>query len=391
MHKTDEHGTTSGHPRPRDPDPRRLRPPEDRRRPGAPGDPGAPSEGWDAPGRERDPEGGPAPRLSELRRASGAGRLRLYGQPRRLARLRRRLLPGHGGLDLRRSGQGAVRAPDRRQPLRRPARQAASTSCGATPPGPWTATSAASSPSRASTTTTVRASWCGASLDLNSATELNGARICVAAGSTSALNAQDWFRSRGIEYTPVVAPTEEAARQAYSREDCDAFTADISALAAARTTMADPQQHAILADIVSKEPLGPVVRARRRAVDGDRPLDPERRHPRRGAGRDPGQCETTGRGTAPIPASAACWASRATSAPGWVCRRTGPERHRRGRQLRRDLRAESGRAIGARPGAWIECTMERAAGRPDLRPADPLTILRRCCCARHTDLVGTND
>lgn len=98
------------------------------------------------------------------------------------------------------------------------------------------------------------------SLSLNSATELNGARICVAVGSTSALNAEDYFKSRGIEYTPVVAPNEEAARQAYAREDCDAFSADISALAAARTTLADPQQHAILADIVSKEPLGPVVR-----------------------------------------------------------------------------------------------------------------------------------
>ncbi|WGM47708.1 Putative amino-acid ABC transporter-binding protein YhdW [Brevundimonas sp. NIBR10] len=97
-------------------------------------------------------------------------------------------------------------------------------------------------------------------LDLNSATELNGARICVAAGSTSALNAADYFRSRGIAYTPVVAPTEEAARQAYGREDCDAFTADISALAAARTTLGDPQQHVILADVISKEPLGPVVR-----------------------------------------------------------------------------------------------------------------------------------
>lgn len=97
-------------------------------------------------------------------------------------------------------------------------------------------------------------------LDLNSATELTGARICVAAGSTSALNAEDYFRSRGIPYKPVVAPTEEAARQAYGREDCDAFTADISALAAARTTLADPQQHVILADVISKEPLGPVVR-----------------------------------------------------------------------------------------------------------------------------------
>jgi general L-amino acid transport system substrate-binding protein len=98
------------------------------------------------------------------------------------------------------------------------------------------------------------------SLDLSSATELNGARVCVAAGSTSAANAQDYFRSRGIAYTPVVAPTEEAARQAYGREDCDAFSADISALAAARTTLADPQQHVILADVISKEPLGPVVR-----------------------------------------------------------------------------------------------------------------------------------
>lgn len=97
-------------------------------------------------------------------------------------------------------------------------------------------------------------------LDLSSATELNGARVCVAAGSTSALNADDYFRSRGLNYTPVVAPTEEEARQAYAREACDAFTADISALAAARTTLANAQQHVILADVISKEPLGPVVR-----------------------------------------------------------------------------------------------------------------------------------
>jgi len=98
------------------------------------------------------------------------------------------------------------------------------------------------------------------SLALNSAAELNGARVCVAQGSTSSLNAADYFRARGIEYTPVVLPTEEAARNAYAREDCDAFSADISALAAARTTLGSPQQHAILADVVSKEPLGPVVR-----------------------------------------------------------------------------------------------------------------------------------
>ena len=98
------------------------------------------------------------------------------------------------------------------------------------------------------------------SLNLSSAAELNTARICVQAGSTSQLNVGDYFRSRGIEYNEVEFPNEEEARQAYGREDCDAFTADISALAAARTTLPNSEQHAILADVVSKEPLGPVVR-----------------------------------------------------------------------------------------------------------------------------------
>ncbi|WP_417229630.1 amino acid ABC transporter substrate-binding protein [Brevundimonas sp.] len=97
-------------------------------------------------------------------------------------------------------------------------------------------------------------------LTLNSAVELKGARICVQAGSTSELNAADYFRSRGIDYRAVVLPSEEAARQAYAREDCDALTADISALAATRTTLSNPEQHAILPDVISKEALGPVVR-----------------------------------------------------------------------------------------------------------------------------------
>ena len=98
-------------------------------------------------------------------------------------------------------------------------------------------------------------------LNLNSAAELNGARVCVQAGSSAQANADDFFRSRGIAYRPVVLPTEEAARDAYGREDCDAFSADIAALAAARTLLPNPQEHVILSDIVSKEPLGPVVRA----------------------------------------------------------------------------------------------------------------------------------
>ena len=97
-------------------------------------------------------------------------------------------------------------------------------------------------------------------LNLNSAVELNGARICVQRGSTTELNLEDYFRARGIQYRPVVVQTEEESRQAYGREECDAMTADISALAAARTTMSTPTQHVILPDVISKEPLGPVVR-----------------------------------------------------------------------------------------------------------------------------------
>ena len=97
-------------------------------------------------------------------------------------------------------------------------------------------------------------------LDLSSAAELNGARICVQRASTSELNVADFFRARGIAYQPVVMANEEATRQAYAREDCDAFSADISALAAARTTLSNPEQHAILSEVISKEPLGPAVR-----------------------------------------------------------------------------------------------------------------------------------
>jgi general L-amino acid transport system substrate-binding protein len=79
--------------------------------------------------------------------------------------------------------------------------------------------------------------------------------------SAAELNVEDYFRRRGIEYRPVVVATEGEARQAYAREECDAFTADISALAAARTTLPNPQQHVILPDVISKEPLGPVVRS----------------------------------------------------------------------------------------------------------------------------------
>jgi general L-amino acid transport system substrate-binding protein len=98
------------------------------------------------------------------------------------------------------------------------------------------------------------------SLVLTSATELGSARVCVQAASTTQMNLADYFRARGLEYEAVVLPNDEAVRAAYGREECDAYTADISTLASARALLSDPNAHVILADVISKEPLGPAVR-----------------------------------------------------------------------------------------------------------------------------------
>ncbi len=98
------------------------------------------------------------------------------------------------------------------------------------------------------------------SLNLTSAVELNTAKICVQGSATSAQNLEDFFRSRGIAYTAMVFDSEEQTRAAYQADKCDAFTADISALAAARSVLDDPGAHVILPDAISKEPLGPLVR-----------------------------------------------------------------------------------------------------------------------------------
>lgn len=98
------------------------------------------------------------------------------------------------------------------------------------------------------------------SLNLTSAVELNTAKICVQSNATSAQNLEDFFRARGIAYTAMVFDREDQARAAYQADQCDAFTADISALAAARSVLDDPGAHVILPDAISKEPLGPLVR-----------------------------------------------------------------------------------------------------------------------------------
>ena len=98
------------------------------------------------------------------------------------------------------------------------------------------------------------------SLNLATADELNGARICVQAGTVSEQNVTEYFRERELRFTPVVVASEEEARIKYQDEACDAFTADVSALASARSILNNPGAHVILPTVISKEPLGPVVR-----------------------------------------------------------------------------------------------------------------------------------
>ena len=97
-------------------------------------------------------------------------------------------------------------------------------------------------------------------LGLGSAEELAGARICVQEGTAAAGNIDDWFNARGLRYRAVMAAGEPQARQLYENENCDVFTADVSALAASRSVLNNPGAHVILPDVISKEPLGPVVR-----------------------------------------------------------------------------------------------------------------------------------
>ncbi|HEY2358092.1 MAG TPA: amino acid ABC transporter substrate-binding protein [Phenylobacterium sp.] len=97
-------------------------------------------------------------------------------------------------------------------------------------------------------------------LGLTSAQELSGARICVQAGTASEDNLADFFRARGLNYKPVVVASEADARRLYENDGCDVFTADISALAGSRSVLNNPGAHVILPDVISKEPLGPVVR-----------------------------------------------------------------------------------------------------------------------------------
>jgi len=99
------------------------------------------------------------------------------------------------------------------------------------------------------------------SLKVNSTLELNGASICVQTGTTNEQNIADYFNGNHMKYEVVAFGTADETIKAYENGRCDVFTSDISQLYAERLKLAVPGDHVVLPEVISKEPLGPLVRA----------------------------------------------------------------------------------------------------------------------------------
>jgi len=97
-------------------------------------------------------------------------------------------------------------------------------------------------------------------LKVNSALELNGASVCTQTGTTTELNLADYFRSHKMKYEVTAFATADETVKAYDSGRCDVFTTDVSQLYSEKLKLANQNDHVILPEIISKEPLGPVVR-----------------------------------------------------------------------------------------------------------------------------------
>jgi general L-amino acid transport system substrate-binding protein len=100
------------------------------------------------------------------------------------------------------------------------------------------------------------------SRNIDSALDLNNSKVCVQAGTTTELNLADHFRANNMKYEEVKLPRLDEVVKAYESGKCDTLTADVSQLYALRVNLAKPSDHVILPDVISKEPLAPVVRQR---------------------------------------------------------------------------------------------------------------------------------
>jgi len=97
-------------------------------------------------------------------------------------------------------------------------------------------------------------------LKVNSALELNGASICTQTGTTTELNLADYFRANNMKYEVIAFATADETIKAYEAGRCDVFTTDVSQLYSEKLKLSNANDHVILPEIISKEPLGPLVR-----------------------------------------------------------------------------------------------------------------------------------
>jgi general L-amino acid transport system substrate-binding protein len=98
------------------------------------------------------------------------------------------------------------------------------------------------------------------SLKVNSALELNSASVCVQTGTTTEQNLADYFKANNMKYEVIAFAGADETIKAYDSGRCDVFTTDMSGLYAERLKLANPADHVVLPEIISKEPLGPMVR-----------------------------------------------------------------------------------------------------------------------------------
>ena len=97
-------------------------------------------------------------------------------------------------------------------------------------------------------------------LGVKSALDLDGASVCLQAGTTTELNLADYFRIHGMKYSPITVDTSDQSVQGFESGRCDILTSDQSQLYGLRSKMVDPSSAVVLPEVISKEPLGPVVR-----------------------------------------------------------------------------------------------------------------------------------
>ena len=98
--------------------------------------------------------------------------------------------------------------------------------------------------------------------NIDSALDLNNSKVCVQEATTTELNLADYFRTNNMKYEEMKFSKLDEVIKAYDSGKCDTFTADVSQLYALRLNLAKPDDHVILPDVISKEPLAPVVRQR---------------------------------------------------------------------------------------------------------------------------------